>query len=159
MSLLLNKIILNSYSFTWLTQSLSLSLSTKGRWGLGGGSATGRHVASTAARWCAAAGAMTRHGSAGPPSVSASSTGAAPCAAKTATRRSTCTPVRAKRENETLTAHQQPCWSSRRLSWFCTGLHFFPVCNRAVRIFRHSSSLVSLHFTALATEHLSDVIC
>lgn len=58
-------------------------------------SATGRLGARTAARSCAAAVVTTRHASAAPPSVSASSTGAAPCTAATVTKRWTFTRVRA----------------------------------------------------------------
>lgn len=84
--------------FKTLKSSLTSCLCPQGRWGRGGGSVTGRLAAWTAARWCAAAEATTRRGSAGPPSASASSTGAAPCTAATATSRSTCTPARARRD-------------------------------------------------------------
>lgn len=74
------------------------SLPLQGRWGRGGASVTGRPAAWTAVRSCAAVEATTRRGSAGARSASASSTGAAPCAAATVSSRWTCTPVKTRRD-------------------------------------------------------------
>ena len=102
-----------------LSLSLHVCLCLQGRWGREGGSVTGHHAASTAVRWCAVVEATTRRGSAGPPSASASSTGAAPCTAETATSRWTCTPARARRDRTPLadcSLHVRDCTFSGTFS-------------------------------------------